>query len=163
MNISKRTHLNGTQNLWNSLLWLFRRSQCFSTVTLVHMLRWCIGTHRCVTQWGGLYVYHKELEFPSFPSFCLCILEKRPQFLIVHKTVFSIKRLCKCSNVKPSHVVQTFIKDTDVSRRLLLQCGCNKAQNSMKSRRCRGLQFRQSSWGVKNILFLLVPHTVKQS
>lgn len=127
------------------------------------MLRWCIGTHRCVTQRDGLYLYDKRLKFPSFPSFCLCMLEKKPQLLIVHKTEFSIKRLCKCSNVKPSHLVQAFIKDTYISRRLVLQRGCNKAQKSLKSGRCTGLQFRQSSLSIKKILFLLVPHTVKQS
>lgn len=96
------------------------------------MLRWCIGTHRCVTQWDSLYLYHKELEFLSFLSFCLCMLGKKPQLLIVHKTVFSMKRLCKCSNVKPSHLIQTSIKDTYVSRRLLLSVAATKPKTAWK-------------------------------
>lgn len=142
---------------WSALA--FYKKSVFSTETSVQMLRWCIWANHCVTKWDGLHLYCKELEFQSFPSFLL-LKKKKPQILVVQKLYFQVKDCASVAMSNLSLYSKHLSKTRSVSRRLLLHCGCNKAQ---KSGRCTGLQFRQCSLGIKNNLFLLVPHTVKQS
>lgn len=102
----------------------------------------------------------RSLSFHYFlASVVACWKKKRkPKLLIVRKTVHSVKRLCKCGNDKPLHLVQTLTKTWMSAGGSYCSVAAPKQHGKWKVYRAAV----QPSLGIKNILFLLVPHTAKQ-